>query len=163
MYFASFPIIYYEFQIGDERVLKVIRDVTVNVRIRKEILENVTLFDEYDIIEGETPEIVAAKVYGSPVYHWVIMLCNQRYDYLNDWPLTSSAFESYVNDKYPNTTGATHHYETSEGYVVHSTWPGATAVSNYDYEARVNESKRRIKLIAPSLLNEILAQFRSLV
>lgn len=163
MYFANFPNLYYEFDIGGERVLKVVRDITTNIRIRKEILENITLFDEYDIIEGETPEIVAAKVYGSPMYHWVILLCNQRYDYINDWPLSSSAFEQYVSEKYPGTTGSVHHYETAEGYVVNNTWPGATAVTNYDYELRVNESKRRIKLVSPSMLNDILSQFKTLV
>jgi len=93
MYFKHFPTIYYQFQIGDQLILKPITDIVTNVRFRKEILENITLFDDYDIKDGETPEIIAEKVYGSPFYHWMIMLANERYDYVRDFPLSSNEFE----------------------------------------------------------------------
>ena len=33
-----------------------------------------------DPVDGETPEIVAEKVYGNAEYHWIIMLANDIYD-----------------------------------------------------------------------------------
>lgn len=161
MYFENFPRIYYEFDINGVRQLKIVKDITLNVRVRKAILENVTLYDEYDIKDGETPEIISAKVYGSPLYHWVIMLCNERYDYLNDFPLSQRALEEYVADTYENPYG-THHYE-KDGFIVESTVNGAYPVSNYEYEDRLNESKRRIKLISPTLLSAILTQYKDLI
>ena len=87
MYFKEFPKFLYDFKQPDGTTeFSLVRDITRNVRFRKDILENVTLYDEYDMQDGETPEIVAEKVYGNPKYHWVIMLANQRYDYVEDFP-----------------------------------------------------------------------------
>ena len=77
MYFDRFKDIYYEFNINGKKVLKTVKDITTNVRFRKELLSQVTLYDEYDIQEGETPDIIAAKYYGSSQYHWVVMLANE--------------------------------------------------------------------------------------
>ena len=165
MYFQKFPDILYTFDIGNTTVLKPVTDITQNVRLRKKILENVLLYDEYDIKEGETPEIIAAKYYGSSGYHWIVMLCNQMYDWRSDWPMPYHTLEQYILDKYQSVenANATHHYIDSSGYTVNSDSPGATPVSNYQYEQDINESKRRIKLINAQLLNAIVNEFTALV
>lgn len=114
MYFNSFAKIYYDFPnyTGDDTFLQVLTDITTNVRIRKQILEDITLYDEYDIKEGETPEIIAEKYYGNPEYHWIILLANQRYDYLSDFPLTSAElYEHTVNTYGEDHIYDVHHYE----------------------------------------------------
>jgi len=163
MYFEKFPIIYYDYEINGERVVKLVRDITINVRVRKEILDLISLYDEYDMREDETPEIVADRVYGSPIYHWVIMLCNQRYDYVEDFPLSTRDFENYVRTKYGDNVAGIHHYVNEQGFVVNSDAPNASPVTNYNYEMGVNESKRRIKLISSQNLFKILAQFRTII
>ena len=163
MYFSRFPLIEYEFEINGKVERRVVRDITTNIRVRKEVLENVTIYDEYDIRDGETPEIIAAKVYGSSMYHWVVMLCNQRYDYDADFPLTDRQLDQYLADKYGSDLYDVHHYVDTRGYVVMSDVIGSVPVTNYDYEVNINESKRRIKLIAPSLLANIIAQFKALI
>jgi hypothetical protein len=100
MYFDKFPVIYYTYEIGGKDVLRTVRDVTANVRMRKEVLEGITTYESYDIAEGETPEVVAANYYGVPSYHWAIMLANEIYDYREDWPLSSSDLNSYIDMKY---------------------------------------------------------------
>jgi len=162
MYFNNLPIIYYEYDINGQRVLKTVKDVTANVRFRKAILENITLFDEYDMQPGDTPNIIAAKYYGASEYHWVVMLCNQKYDWTEDFPRDYYELEQHIYEKYANPQ-AVHHYENADGFVVDSTTPGAMAVTNYQYEERVNESKRRIKLISPDLLAGIIAEFKKLL
>lgn len=236
MYFKNFPLIYCVFEINGEKVLKTVRDITINVRLRKAVLDSITLYDEYDIREGETPEIIADRVYGSSFYHWVVMLCNQRYDYIDEFPLTQNQLDQYCFRKYGQCTfqgvgdtvtianhglvngetvsfsyiestigietfttyyvvnrttntfqvsdaigGAAkpltnngigniiefvykpHHYVNAQGYIVSSDAVGATPVSNFDYEVRENEAKRRIKLISPQLLNTIVNQFKELI
>jgi len=160
MYFENFPKFAYDFDINGERKVLIVSDITRNVRFRKEILSNVTLYDEYDIKEGETPEIVAEKLYGNSQYHWIIMLVNGRYDYVKDFPLTYTALTQYITDKYGigNALNA-HHYENSMGYTVNSTDPDAQPVSNTAYEELLNESKRRIKVISSQLLDKIVQQF----
>jgi hypothetical protein len=162
MYFSKFPVVFYSFNIGGKEVLKPVKDITNNVRLRTAILENITLFDEYDIKDGETPEIVAAKIYDNSQYHWVIMLCNQRYDYVNDFPRSTRSLEEYVNEKYEEPYG-THHWVNEQGFIVQEGVPGAVPVSNYQYEDDLNESKRRIKLISPRALIQILNQFKFII
>jgi hypothetical protein len=100
MYFKDIPSIYYNFKIGGKDQLSIIKDITHNVRFRKEILSNITLYDEYDIRDGETPEIIAERVYGNPNYHWIIMLINEKYDYLTDFPLTYNELVEHTTLKY---------------------------------------------------------------
>lgn len=160
MYFENFPKFAYDFDINGERKVLIVSDITRNVRFRKEILSNVTLYDEYDIKEGETPEIIAEKLYGNSQYHWIIMLINNRYDYIADFPLTYTALAQYIADKYGvGNELETHHYENSKGYIVSSDNVDAQAVSNTLYEETVNESKRRIKVISSQLLQKIVQQF----
>lgn len=162
MYFAKFPLIYYDFNIGNKLIMKPMKDITINVRLRNAILENITLFDEYDIQDGETPEIVAAKVYGNPEYHWVVMLCNQKFDYLEDFPKTTRVLEQYVADKY-DSPYATRHWVNEQGMIVTQTTLGARPVTYYEYEDQLNESKRRIKLISPEMLLKVITQFKALI
>lgn len=162
MYFDNFPTFLYDFEINGKTEYKLVKDITQNVRLRKEILSNVTLYDEYDIRDGETPEIISEKIYGSPLYHWVVMLCNEKYNYVDDFPLPSYELEKHITAKYgAGNEYDTHHYVDNKGFIVDSTQ--GTSVSNYDYEVSVNESKRRIKLISPSLLNNILKNFKDII
>jgi hypothetical protein len=94
MYFKEFPKFLYDFKYGDRDTrTSVVTDITRNIRVRKEILENITLYDQYDIVDGETPEIIAEKIYGNPEYHWIIMIANGRYDYVSDFPLTDDVLQ----------------------------------------------------------------------
>lgn len=166
MYFKEFPRFIYEygFDADGNALNTVVADITQNVRIKAEVLSNITLFDEYDMKEGETPEIVAEKVYGDSTYHWVIMLANERFDYVKDFPLTYNTLLKYVEDTYgAGNEYATHHYENEKGFVVDYDYPGAYPVSNLEYEERVNEAKRRIKIISPELLSRILKQFKDVI
>lgn len=159
MYFKRIPTIYYPFNIGGQEVLKPVKDITFNVRLRKAILENVMLYDEYDIMDGETPEIIADRVYGASEYHWVIMLCNQQFSYVDDWPRPERTLFEYTQEKYEDPY-AVHHYENENQFVVNSDTPGAYPVSNFEYEQRVNEQKRRIKLITPQLLGQLINEYK---
>ena len=162
MYFKRFPDIFYNFKINGKDSLHVVKDITTNVRFRKSVLANITLFDEYDIRDGETPDIIAAKYYGSSEYHWVIMLCNERFDWSNDFPLTTFLLEELIASKYANPQGI-HHYENGEGFIVDSNYSGRREVTNYQYEDYENESKRRIKLISPDLLSQIINNFNTAI
>ena len=250
MYFSQFPKIYYDFPnyAGDDTFLQVLTDITANVRIRKQILEDITLYDEYDMKEGETPEIVAERIYGNAEYHWIIMLANQRYDYLADFPLSSAELYEHVQDKYGvDHIYDVHHYERDgiyeeavgvlkvpanaidslrvndfiadapkanaritaidkpnrlvtvrmdygrfqdgDGVTVNGIRNDAVtkvpvytsilnfqvptngftlndnynAITNYDYENIQNEKKRRIKLISPRLIEQILREYKNLM
>ena len=103
MYFNKFPQFLYDFNYGDKVKTSVVQDITRNIRFRKEVLQNVTLYDEYDIVDGETPEIISEKFYGTPEYHWVVMLTNDLYDYRADFPLPETVLIKHIADVYNPT------------------------------------------------------------
>ena len=166
MYFEKFNRGLYEFNInGTETSIGVV-DITKNVRILKEVLSNITLYDEYDVKDGETPEIIAEKVYGNALYHWVILLVNERYDGILDFPQPDRVIDQLIIDKYgvENIDGIHHYVKEVDGkfYEVSSDVAGATVVTNKDYEYTLNESKRRIKLISPTLVSQVLNEYNDL-
>lgn len=100
MYFKDFPQFLYDFNYGDKIKTSVVKDITRNIRFRKDVLSNITLYDEYDIVDGETPEIIAEKFYGSAEYHWVVMLGNGKYDYRADFPMIEPVLQRHIADVY---------------------------------------------------------------
>ena len=129
-------------------------------------------FDTYDVKEGETPEMVAHKLYGDPELHWVILLVNNVTERYHQWPKNTNQFLAYINDKYSNVD-ATHHYEISQvsgdttikidigtDNTGHS---GATAVTNFEYEEALEDKKRSIRLLDPAYIGPFVAEFESLM
>ena len=164
MYFKDFPQFAYDFEIGGKTKVLLLTDITRNVRFRKEVLGNIELYDEYDIQEGETPEIIAEKVYGNANYHWVIMLVNERFDYIADFPMSYTQLVKYVQDKYGvGNEYDTHHFVNEKGFIVDEYYVGRLAVSNIEYEERINENKRRIKLVSPQLIDRVMKQFKDIL
>ena len=175
MYFSLFPKRTYDISgNGNE---KLVTDILRRIKIRESIKDNSSLFDKYDVSNGETPEEIAYKIYGSPEYHWVVLLLNDITDRYYGWPLSDYSFEEYVKNKYTNP-GAVHHYEktqssgrtTSNGpedyshkIEVNSDAVGAQAVSNYEYERRLQEEKRQIKLLDPAYLPAFEEEFNKLI
>jgi len=174
-FFSQFPKVLYD--INGNGNVKVLPDIFRRIKIRSKIKDNFALLDRYDVENGETPETVAYKVYGSTDYWWVVCLMNNIVDRNYDWPMDYQTFEIFVNDKYDNPAGV-HHYEklqpsghtTAEGpadydhYVeVNSTDPDGQSVSNYEYEQRLQDQKRQIKILNPSYLPTFLDEFRKLI
>lgn len=168
MFFENFPQIFYNFNINGVNELRILKDISLNIRVRKDVLDNVTLYDDYDIQDGDTVDKIAARVYGNSLYHWVIMLVNQKFDYINDFPMSSAILEEYVALKYgADNRDSQHrlfgelHYELPNGNVVDSGIPNAVAISNYEYEFSENEKKRRIKLINPGLIDQVVKELET--
>ena len=163
MYFKDFPNLLYDFNYATDSKTSVVKDITRNVRFRKEIFNSITIYDEYDILDGETPEIIAERIYGNAEYHWVIMVLNDKYSYINDFPMEENSLVKHMQSIYGETISGIHHYEDANGFVVNQTVSGAAPVTNEEYERRINESKRRIKLISPDLLKVVLKNYKELL
>ena len=104
MYFANFPVTRYQLTLptkGKPAEYVPLVDITRNVRFKKEVLDNIVLYDFYTMSDDDTVELVSEKLYNTPYYQWVLMLLNDRFDYIKDLPLPSRAFQEYINQKYP--------------------------------------------------------------
>ena len=54
MYFKSFPYTYYS--LDDASTVQVVTNITSRAVLSDEVKNNLSLYDEYDIKDGETPE-----------------------------------------------------------------------------------------------------------
>ena len=156
MYFEKFPTTYYS--LDDRASIQVVRNIFLRMAVSDEIKSNLSLYDEYDILDGETPEIVADRFYKNPQYHWLILHMNDILDPRFDWPLSVNNLVKYCQSKYTNIY-ATHHYENTNGDWVNSNYPSATPISNFTYEERLNEEKRRIKIIKAKYVEAVAREF----
>ena len=175
MYFTKFERGFYDIK-GDGN-LKLVTDLMTRVKVREKILDEAMLYDTYDVPSGEKPEDTAYKHFGSSQYHWVILLTNNITDRYYGWPLSEQDFETYITNKYDNPD-AIHHYEITQSsgtqtgnspddyshkIEVNSTEPGAQSVSNREYEQRLQDEKRQIKLLDPNYLLTFIDEFEKLV
>jgi hypothetical protein len=65
-----------------------------------EVYKNTQYSIPYYVREGDTPESIAKKMYDRQSLSWIILLVNNIKNVYNDWPLSSQAFDSYINKKY---------------------------------------------------------------
>ena len=108
MYFQNFPYTYYS--LDNTSTVQIVTDITGRAVISDEVKTNLGLYDEYDIKDGETPELVADKFYNNPELHWIVLQYNDIIDPRFDWPLNTNNLTRYVAGKYSNPNGV-HHYE----------------------------------------------------
>ena len=172
-YFNQFPVIDYNLT-GVNSNTKQITDIWRRVKVRSKIVNNVSLFDKFDVPPGDSPETIAYKVYGDAEYFWIVCLMNNVVNRYYDWPLDEYNFQQYVKDKYDNPAGI-HHYEKTQSsgkqkgqgpsdyshkIEVNADTAGAQSVSNIEYESRLQDEKRQIKLLQPNYLNNFIDEFR---
>ena len=170
-YFDYFPKGRYRF---DKVNYKLVSDLFRRIKVKSKILDEASLYSTYSVPNGERPEDTAMKHFGDPELHWVILLTNNITNGYYDWPLDYQAFEEFIYQKYENPD-AIHHYEkiqssgpqtsTDYSHLVEclSTDQGAQAVSNREYEQRLQDQKRDIKLLNPAYLQILQEEFERLM
>ena len=175
MYFDSFPVIRYG---STDGTIKNVTNLLRRVAIRSKLKTNVSFFDTYDVKNGETPEIIADKLYDDPKLHWVVMLFNDVTDRYHDWPMSEQQFNTYVNEKYSNPDGI-HHYEisqesgdTTQKIEVYDpelissdtdAYTSATPITNREYEESEQDKKRKIRLLDPVFIDQFVDEFKILM
>lgn len=113
-YFEKFPKIAYT--LDEYRSGQIVPDILRRTKFISELASNFAYFDEYDVKDGETPEIVADLFYNNPTLHWVILQTNEILDPRFDWPLSTNNLLRFARGKY-NNVNAIHHYEDALGNI----------------------------------------------
>ena len=154
-------------------------------KIREDLFQDLTVFEKYNVKGDDRPDNVANEIYGDPNLDWVVLLSNNIINIQNEWPLSQVSFETYVLDKYGTLEklDEIHHYESNEvkdlnGVIIFpkgvrvsaaqsvsyyeqlseeviTVNPISKAVTNYEYEQKINNDKRSIFLIKPIYLNVV--------
>ena len=177
MYFNAIPKIQYDsMNTGNP---KIVTNLLRRVAVRAKVRTNTLLFDTYDVKEGETPEIIAHKLYDDPELHWIVLLVNDITDRYHQWPMNFSQFNQFIADKYDDVDG-THHYELAQSsgssttkievYNNSALYSGdndyygtSTAITNREYEEAQQDIKRKIRLLDPRYVQQFTEEYETLM
>ena len=176
-YFSRFPLFAYD--IKNDNNYKLLPDILRRVKLRAKIKSGGMLFDKYDVKENEKPEDVAYKWFNDAELHWVILMTNNITDRYYEWPMNQVQFAEFLTDKYgAGNEDGIHHYEITQDsgrtsgrgpsdyshkVEVNSDTDNASSISNREYEERIQDTKRQIKLLNKSLLGDFIAEFDRLI
>ena len=175
-YFNRFPMMIYD--IKNDNNYKLLPDILRRVKQRNVSASGQFIFDTYDVRNGEKPEDIAYKWFGDAQLHWVILMTNNVKNRYYDWPMNSVQFQAMLEDKYDNPDGI-HHYEVTQSsgkqkgdgpgdywthkIEVNSDVVGAEAVSNIEYERRIQDDIRQIQILSPEYLQTFINEYKALI
>ena len=169
----------------------VVKNIFKRAKLRTDLDQAITGFNYYTIKEGIRPDMVAQELYDNPELDWVVLISNNITNIRNQWPLTHNDLQEYMVDKYgseANVSGI-HHYETrkivdeynriiipaglevdanfSFKYKNHSnsivTVNPVVAITNYQYEVKLNNSKRKIKILKPQFVSIFITDHKNIM
>lgn len=116
-YFTEIPVTLYPSLAVDATASQYVKLTNILTRsaFMREILSNASLFYEYQVKDGETPEIIADKLYGDVGRFWIVLLFNNLSNPYYDFPLVQSQLNDLITSKYDMTLedsqSTIHHYE----------------------------------------------------
>lgn len=126
-YFNNFSNILYKF--GSEPTENVFQDISQYVQIVDEIKDNLNFYLPYEILEGERPDQLSQKLYGTPSMYWTFFLMNDNIRQ-SGWPLTAPQIQDLVAKQFPKkviTTIASLNGIFKPGQTITGSSSGATA------------------------------------
>jgi hypothetical protein len=163
---------------GDKKH-KLLPNILKRVKLRSGLRSGSFMFDSYDVKDGERPEDVAYKWFGDAKYHWIILMTNNITDRYYQWPLTQPQFQEHLEDKYGLANiDAVHHYEkTTDSGKTSSSGPNdyshlvecnsddgdPSIISNRQYEQRLQDGYRQIRLLNTKFLDLFVDEFENLI
>ena len=169
----------------------IVKNIFKRSKLRSDIDQAITAFNYYYVEQGMRPDMVAKSLYDDSELDWVVLSTNNITNIRNEWPLEHNDLHEYMLDKYgseANMSGI-HHYETrkivdeynrvvipaglevdvnfSFKYKNYSnsivTVNPVAAITNYQYEVKLNDEKRRIKVLKPQFVSLFLSDHKNIM
>mgnify|MGYP003111990895 FL=1 len=160
--------------------------------LREDIYQNLATFEKYKIIGDERPDNVAKKIYGNSELDWLVLVSNNIINIQTEWPMRLNDFDEHLLLKYGSYQtlySGIHHYESKEikdsngvvilpeGLIVDEGYeflytnplgiferkrPGLP-ITNYDYELKMEDSKRNINILKPKYVNLVIDDLKGIM
>ena len=81
--------------------LDLLKNLSAKAVFSDELLSNAGYYQTVEVIDGERPDLLSQRLYGSPSYHWTFLLLNPQIKNIwDDWPMGSSQLIEYCTNKY---------------------------------------------------------------
>ena len=165
-----------------------VKNLFKRTKISQTVFDDLTYFTKYQIIADERPDNISYKIYGDSNLDWMVMLANNVTNLQNEWPLEEQSFYRFLINKYGSEAGieTVHHYESQKvidskekvivpkGLEVPSNYSVTfldsgtkteqirtnitDAITNRQFEERVQDEKRNIFLIKPRFIGLIIEE-----
>ena len=188
MYFKELPDVSYPSPLSDRRSDReyiTIKNLFRRVKLRDDLVNQVTAFEKYEVRQGERPDLVAEEYYDNQDLDWLVLISNNITNVRDQWPLSDNELYNYAVEKY-GTDGLTEiaYHETTEvkddlgrlifpaGIRVDSdftipnpdifdtTLNPVRSISNYEAESRLNDEKRSIVLLRKNYVTQAILDLR---
>ena len=168
-----------------------VKNIFKRAKLRDDVEQAITAFNYYQIEDGMRPDMVAEKLYNDPELDWVVLTSNNITNIRDQWPLSHNDLYEHMLEKYGSETNiqGINHYETRQvldeynrvvvpaglevdfnftfSYMNFSntivTVNPVVPLTHYEYEVRLNEEKRRIKVLRPEYLNTYISEHREIM
>jgi hypothetical protein len=152
-YFKSFPSVAYRF--GTENTLNAFQDVSLYVELIDEIKDNIDFYTLYEILEGERPDQLSQRLYGSPDYYWTFFLMNDKIRQ-QGWPLSAFELDTLIK-KELNLVTLTTRDNISTTFKVGQTISGVTSTATgIIRERRLDFGQLIVSTTGTFLSNELI-------
>ena len=81
--------------------LDILKNLTSKAKFSDALLSNAGFYQTIEIIDGERPDHLSQRLYGTPDYHWTFLLLNPQIKNIwDDWPMSASQLIEYCTNKY---------------------------------------------------------------
>ena len=98
-YFRNFPIIPYYF--GSEIAPSQFQNLSSYIDLVDQIADDASFYEAYEIKDGERPDTLSFRLYGTVDYYWMFYLLNEKIR-RQGWPLTFQELQTRSKEYYPN-------------------------------------------------------------
>ena len=183
--FDNWPTVSYDLKKNGKPIT--LTNITLRFKINELLRNKSTVMYQYDVKDGERPDIIAYKYYGDTTLDWVILLTNNIVDPQFEWPLDDRSFERYMRNKYGSLEAAKqtiHLYEKIlreqqvyfDGTIIPEkrvvvdketydlTSPTSRrAVDKYTYELELNQARSSIKILDKRYISGIVSSYDALI
>jgi len=102
-YFKNFGLVEYRYGDEDESTRVLVEDLTIYVDLLDQIDDLVGFYEYYYILDGDRPDTLSYKLYGTTDYYWTFYLMNQSLKETG-WPLHQKELDVYVSKLFSGIT-----------------------------------------------------------
>tara|TARA_Y100000052_G_scaffold9448_1_gene9348 strand:+ start:375 stop:1022 length:648 start_codon:yes stop_codon:yes gene_type:complete len=188
-YFRELPNLQYQSpysnRISSESYITA-KNIFRRMKIRDDLKNVFSVFNKYEINDGDRPDNVAKELYGKSSFDWVVLITANIVNVRDEWPLSSKELYDFTVSKYGLTKiNEVRHHETTEvknnrgivilpkGKVVDDNFKipnpeninaelnPVRGVTYYEYESILNEEKRNIDVLRSEYLQQFLNDIRN--
>lgn len=98
-HFRNYPKVLYKF--GNELDPVVAQNLGTYVDIIDQVKDDITIYTDYTILDGDRPDILSYRLYGDIRYYWLFYYINDKIKE-EGWPLTAQEVFEQMGKYYPH-------------------------------------------------------------